>query len=166
MRGDAWRAVGFIKGGLKLDRGDQWGDDVDHVAAEAMQGLRDALSSRRETAPGIRPAIHRAGGRFPRRPDSRLAASPRTDGRRSARVFAPLGVGLTVLRWILQSIEPAWDRRHCQLPGYPGGRSGRSAAWISALAWGARGHRFKSGRPDCFQTQIPPPVAEATGDGI
>lgn len=29
-------------------------------------------------------------------------------------------------------------------------RSGRGAAWISALAWGARGHRFKSGRPDYF----------------
>lgn len=28
------------------------------------------------------------------------------------------------------------------------GSSGRGAAWISALAWGARGHRFKSGRPD------------------
>ena len=26
--------------------------------------------------------------------------------------------------------------------------SGRSAAWLSALAWGARGRGFKSRRPD------------------
>ena len=28
--------------------------------------------------------------------------------------------------------------------------SGRGAAWISALAWGARGRGFKSLRPDTF----------------
>lgn len=28
--------------------------------------------------------------------------------------------------------------------------SGRGAAWLSALAWGARGQRFKSARPDQF----------------
>lgn len=49
--------------------------------------------------------------------------------------------------------EPYWCLERCRQGGLQPTRQelyppGRGAAWISALAWGARGHRFKSGRPD------------------
>ena len=37
-------------------------------------------------------------------------------------------------------------------------QSGRGAAWLSALAWGARGQRFKSARPDQFFYPVIAPI--------